>query len=570
MQKTPLLFTILLSLFILSACGPRSVPQNLPTVPPTDEPQILTPTAIIETESDAEKAVLDEEMFKSVNNCRPCHERMMDVDGNNVSNISDWSSSMMAHAAVDPYYKAAISAEIARHPEYQAAIEDKCATCHMPMAHFFVHATGGTSTIFGEKGYENPENDLHKAATEGISCTVCHQIQSDNFGEESSFSGGMLFDLKSPVGERTLYGPYPAEEPYINLMQAGSGYIIKESDHLSQSEMCATCHDLYTNYVTADGTLSEETFPEQTPYLEWLNSDYAESQSCQDCHMAKSESEVRISNLGSPPRDPFYRHAFTGGNAYMLKILKNFSDEIDVQSNEAGFEEAIQRTQDFLGQQTATISIDSAEFNDSQLDVDISLLSLTGHKFPTGYPSRRAWIHLSVMDADGNTLFESGAYEENGAIIGNINDEDPSLYEPHYSEITAADQVQIYESIMQDVEGNITTALLLASAYAKDNCLLPSGFDKENVPDDIAVYGEATKDGNFIGAEDSIHYGIKIDATSAPLTIKVELLYQSIGYRWAQNLAQEESSQINDFLRYYEETPNIPIVIASEEIIINP
>ena len=101
------------------------MPQNLPTVPPTDEPQILTPTAIIETESDAEKAVLDEEMFKSVNNCRPCHERMMDVDGNNVSNISDWSSSMMAHAAVDPYYKAAIRAEIARHPEYQAAIEDK-------------------------------------------------------------------------------------------------------------------------------------------------------------------------------------------------------------------------------------------------------------------------------------------------------------------------------------------------------------------------------------------------------------------------------------------------------------
>ena len=575
MQRTALLLKTFLILFTLSACGPQSVPQSLPTAAPSAEPFILSPTPDILAPTEVIPESLDdiaynEDIFASVENCQICHKGLVDAEGNDVANIGDWSSSIMAHAAVDPYYLATVSAEIARHPELQAAIEDKCATCHMPMAHFAVHAAGGTSTIFGENGYKNLEHPLHEMANEAISCTVCHQIKDENFGDESSFSGELIFDTSTAKNERVLYGPYPAEKPYADVMQSGSGYIIEQSDHLAQSEMCATCHTLHTHYLTAEGELSESTFPEQTPYLEWLASDYAEQQSCQDCHMPKAKSEVAISIMGSPPRSPFYLHTFTGGNAYMLEILKKFSGEIDVQSNAENFDEAIQRTKDLLEQDTATLSIESAEIVDSQLDVRVALKSLTGHKFPSGFPSRRAWLHINVLDADGNIIFESGSYESNGKITGNANDEDDTLYEPHYAEITAPEQVQIYENIMQDTQGNVTTALLLAQTYKKDNRLLPSGFDKDTASAEIAVYGEAIKDGDFIGAEDIIHYGIKLDAASAPLTIKVELLYQSIGYRWAQNLGQEESPQIDDFLRYYDETPNIPIIIASDEIKTDP
>lgn len=565
---------ILFALLSITACGPQSVPQNLPTIPATDSPHVITPTPHIATATAEGEATppaemleiaYNHEMFTPVTTCETCHKNLVDEAGNDVSNISDWSTSMMAQAALDPYYRATVNAEVQRHPEYQAAIEDKCATCHMPMAHFAVHAEGGASVMLGENGYENPAHPLHEMANEAISCTVCHQIQGDNFGQDASFSGGMLFDSTTPKGERPLYGPFPPEDPFAGVMQSGSGYIIEQSDHLAQSEMCAICHTLKTHYLTTDGTLSESTFPEQTPYNEWLASDYAETQSCQDCHMPKAEGAVSISIMGSPPRSPFFLHTFTGGNAYMLTILKNFGDQINLQ-NSGDFDEAIQRTQDMLTQQTATLTINSAQLNDSQLDVDVSLVTLTGHKFPSGFPSRRAWIHLTVMDADGQTLFESGAYEPNGSIIGNANDEDDMLYEPHYTEITAADQVQIYESIMQDVNGNTTTALLLASTYAKDNRLLPSGFDKAAATPDIAVYGQAAEDGNFLGTGDSVHYGIKLDATSAPLTVKVELLYQSIGYRWAQNLGQQNSPAIDNFLRYYDGTPNIPIVIASQEV----
>ena len=282
--------------------------------------------------------------------------------------------------------------------------------------------------------------------------------------------------------------------------------------------------------------------------------------------MPKAEGGVVLTAMASDTRSPFYKHTFTGGNVYMLELLKKFSNEIDIQNDTASFDKAIQETKNLLQQQSAELSITSATITDSQLDLRIALNSLTGHKFPSGFPSRRAWLHLTITDSAGAIIFESGGYERNGTILGNDNDENDAIFEPHYTEITSEDQVQIYESIMQDDQGNVTTALLIAESYIKDNRLLPSGFNKATADTRIAVRGEAAIDEDFMGAGDVIHYGIKLDSTSTPLMVEVELLYQTIGYRWAQNLGQEKSLQIDNFLRFYDEMPNIPIVIAQEEV----
>ncbi len=123
--------------------------------------------------------------------------------------------------------------------------------------------------------------------------------------------------------------------------------------------------------------------------------------------------------------------------------------------------------------------------------------NLSGHKFPTGYPSRRAWLHVRVTDAAGAVLFESGGLRPDGSIIGNDNDVDGTRFEPHHATIEREDQVQIYEDIMVDSDGLPTTGLLRGVRYIKDNRLLPAGMVKAQASGDIAVHGEAQGDADF-------------------------------------------------------------------------
>jgi hypothetical protein len=132
--------------------------------------------------------------------------------------------------------------------------------------------------------------------------------------------------------------------------------------------------------------------------------------------------------------------------------------------------------------------------------------------------------------------------------------------------ILREDEVQIYEAILQDTTGQVTTELLRAAIYRKDNRLLPSGFDAEIPYVDIAVRGEATEDDDFAGGSDRIRYTVDIGDVQGPLTLTVELLYQSIGYRWAENLRSYDAAEVSRFLRYYESVPNLPLVIDSVSV----
>jgi len=65
---------------------------------------------------------------------------------------------------------------------------------------------------------------------------------------------------------------------------------------------------------------------------------------------------------------------------------------------------------------------------------------------------------------------------------------------------------------------------------------------------------------------------LQIDLGSAvgPFTVQVELLYQSIGYRWATNLLQDTTPEAQTFGGYYATVPNLPLVAASAERSIVP
>ena len=351
------------------------------------------------------------------------------------------------------------------------------------------------------------------------------------------------------------------------MMSRSTGFVPQQGAHLVQSELCATCHNLYTNYITEEGVFSEDFFPEQTPYSEWLNSDYATHSTCQDCHMPPAEGGVVLATVGPAiERSPYGKHSFVGGNVYMLNVLKNFGGELGVQADTDHFDATIERTLTQLQTQTAALAVSDPVLTGATLDFDVVVDVLTGHKFPTSYPSRRAWLHVTVKDANGQVVFESGAVGQDGAISGNDNDVDPLAFEPHYDEITSPEQVQIYEPIMHDVYGNVTTELLLGASYVKDNRLLPLGFDKGTVPDDITPQGAARLDDDFVSGTDTVTYRIDTGETAGPFTIDVELFYQFISYRWAQNTSAYDTEQAQLFSAYYNTLPNLPVVVAVQSV----
>ena len=566
MNSRKMLVVILLGIF-LAACSTTQAPTEQPPLATEEPPVVVEPTAV--PEFTGFPLVADRgELFSGSGICTSCHSGMQDEAGVDVSIDKSWSATMLANASKDPYYLATVRSEVDQAPEMGAVIEDKCSSCHMPMA-FLTSQAKGEPTLMLDDGYISTTHPYHGLARDSISCNLCHQLEPDNFGTEESFSGGFAVDVELESGERKSYGPYVVDDQQASVMQAASGYVPLQGLHMADSELCATCHNLVTPYLDASGQVAGE-FPEQAIYSEWLNSDYKDQSTCIDCHMPQAQGSVQISITGGPPRSPFSRHIFAGGNAFMLNILRENGEEIGVTTSPANLDQAIQAAGDIIGKQSATLILEGFKLDGSALTGELVVASQTGHKFPAGYPSRRAWLHITVKDAAGAVVFESGAFNDEGRITANDNDDDPATYEPHYTTLTAADQVQIYETILLNSDAEVTTALLRSASYAKDNRLLPLGFDIQNATFDTIVSGAAADDADFAAGGDRLGLQIDLGSAAGPFTIQAELLYQSIGYRWAQNLMLEESAEAQTFSGYYDSVPNLPLQAASAEISINP
>ncbi len=506
------------------------------------------------------------ELFTGSGVCTGCHTFMKDESGADVSLDKSWSASLMANASKDPYHIATVRSEALHAPELREVVEGKCAACHTPMAMQSALAAG-EKTLLLDEGFLSASHPLNSLAMDGISCSLCHQVEADNFGEQASFSGGYRVDFELPAGERLSYGPYQVEAQNAAAMKAASGFIPQQAAHMAASELCATCHNLVTPYLDAAGQVAGE-FPEQAVYSEWLNSDYREKQSCIDCHMPAAQGGVQLSITGGPQRAPFSQHTFAGGNAFMLKLLHKHGEQLGVSTHPDNLEHAIRAAEEIIGKQSASPSLENFTLQGSALHGEVVIVNRAGHKFPSGYPSRRAWLHITVRDAAGAVVFESGAVDESGRIAGNDNDDDPARYEPHYLALTSPEQVQIYEVILRDTDGAVTTQLLRAAAYTKDNRLLPLGFDKRAAASDTQVFGEAQGDDDFTAGGDRLALALDLGEARGPFTVQVELLYQPIGARWAQNLMAEESAESQAFARYYASLPNLPLAAAQAELLV--
>jgi hypothetical protein len=491
-------------------------------------------------------------VFVTSDQCMACHNGLRTPSGEDVSIGASWRASMMANSSRDPYWQAGVRREVVDHPSASKAIQDECATCHMPMSRTEARLNDKQGEVFEHLPVRGEHDRVDRLAHDGVACSLCHQITEQNLGSAGSFTGGYVISPPEALVPRPLFGPFKIERGMTAIMRSATGFQPTEALHVRQSELCATCHTLVTKALGRNGEVIGQ-LPEQMPFQEWKHSAYAnEQRSCQSCHMPPLEEETPIASVLGAPRKGFARHTFIGGNFFMQRMLNRYRSELGVLATALEMNASTTATLANLQTSTAALSIERADRTSRGLTAVVHVRNLTGHKLPTGYPSRRAWLHLTVRDRSGRVVFESGAIAPNGAIAGNDNDADASGIEPHYAEIRTSDEVQIYESVMSDVNGRPTTGLLGAVRYLKDNRLVPRGFAKSLADPSIAVVGEAREDADFDESGDRVRYAIDVGAADGPFDIDVELRFQVVGFRWAENLRPYTTEETKRFVNFYE------------------
>ncbi len=490
--------------------------------------------------------------FQTSDRCIACHNGLTAPSGEDVSIGFAWRASMMANSSRDPYWQASVRRESVDHPESQPDIENECSVCHMPIPHYEASVRGERAGVFAHLPFAADDKEGRQAA-DGVSCSVCHQITEEHLGTPESYNGGFVVAPPGADGLRPEYGPYPIEDGQKRIMTTSTeGYHPTQSDHIRDSKLCASCHTLLTKALGPDGKVIGE-LPEQVPYQEWLHSDFSDQQSCQSCHMPVINQDVPITRVFGVPRPGAARHLFVASNFFIQRILNRYRGDLDVAALPQELTAAADRTIQYLETQAAHLGIPQVRVAAGRLEADVAVENLGGHKLPTAYPARRAWLHVVVRDRHGRTVFESGALNADGSIQGNDNDADATTFEPHYTEIRRSEQVQIYESILGGPGGEVTTGLLTAVRYLKDNRLLPRGFDKTTADRQIAVVGAALGDADFTGDGDRIRYSVPVNDADGPFKVDAELLYQPIGYRWANNLKPyDRHAEPKRFTEYYD------------------
>jgi hypothetical protein len=354
--------------------------------------------------------------------CKGCHPDIFD----------QWAGGIHSLALQDPVFQAATKAFLtaANQTNNQGYIEEakSCTRCHTPVGHLSktVETTADDYNKF-------PADDLRS----GIFCDFCHSVKS------SAGIGNAPFKVEPGEGSNnpgTKRGPH-SDSP-------DTGFHKTEFSELhTRSEMCGMCHDV---------THTLNGMPIERTYTEWREGPYNTGDPkttvhCQDCHMRQKPgvpatgSTDRPDNPGKscvfgPQRNHIFIHHIAGANAV-------------IPANETTKQLAIERLQN-----CAELEIIAPQriqpFKENSFQVVVKNVG-AGHYLPTGLSEvRELWLHVTVENSRGVTLFESGAVDKNGAV-------DPNA--------------RMFKIVMVDKDGNHTINVALADHIESDSRIPPKG-----------------------------------------------------------------------------------------------
>jgi len=514
--------------------------------------------------------------------CAMCHSSspaalaLYDAEARAIGPYDLWQSSMMGNSARDPLWRAVVSVEMAATPSKAAAIEAKCAKCHLPLADRETQAIDGPPS--GLALIRDP-GDLGRLARDGASCTLCHRIRPDGLGESRTFTA--RFELGETLA---AFGPHA--RPFAMPMRRHSGFTPIFGKHILDSGLCGTCHTLETNALAPDGKATGGRLLEQSPFLEWRASSFAKgsgAKSCADCHLPTTDEDGRRIETGiarNPggrdfppvrPRSPVGRHLLVGGNTLVPALLRDNADRLSPDAPAEAFDETLRAAREGLRSRTAQLEIGWAAREGAYLRIPVTVTNLTGHKLPTGHPMRRMWLRFVARDGSGRTVLAVGRFDERGRILG--ADGKPLAAEiaggpehTHRDVVRSPDEVPVWQAVMRDSNGRPTRLLMRGAGFGRDDRLLPRGFQVDTADGRAVAPVGVAGDENFTGGSDVVTFLVPFTGGDGPaagrISVVATLVYQTAGARYLAEVLEYETPEVRELSGYLKSADLRPVEIG--------
>lgn len=324
--------------------------------------------------------------FIPAKRCAKCHE----------STHAEWKESAHRNAFREPFYQANVQHLIR---DRGIAVTRHCESCHNPVALF-------SGALSKNAKLERPFDD------EGVTCSVCHSIQSTTTEGIGSYVIAPPALLELPNGQRIK----SASDQEI-LADLASHRRAMMRPLFKRPEFCASCHKA----AIVPALNGRKWFRTFSVFDEWQQSAFSGEtvqplsvrhyENCQTCHMPTDE------------KSGYALHRWPGGNTAIpahygwpqqvkatADLLKSGAVSVDIFALSAGTSDGHEVFERLDG--AATV----APGQNVSVDVVVANRGV-GHSFPAELRDMfEAWLEFKAIDATGKVLMHSGAVRSDGTL----------------------------------------------------------------------------------------------------------------------------------------------------------
>lgn len=471
--------------------------------------------------------------FSDADNCASCHGGGIAGDTSFLPSDT-WAGTMMANAARDPVFFAALAVANQDKP----GVGTYCLRCHSPIGFVQGHATPPDGSAF---------DDIDK---QGIGCETCHRA-TQSLGADAPY---LVANAQLVYTENTA-----KRGPYEDTMSPAHSSVKEPS--LGDARFCGQCHqvtnpDVYLRDATANDT--GLFFPLDTTYEEWQNSDFGKpgQKSCQDCHMPRKVGMFPTTKIFESPLRPDPReHGFVGGNHWGIQAVMAANPDRAAKLQKP-FAQALQSTLDNLasGVKLTLTGAPTQVTPGGAFQIKVKVENLTGHKFPTGYAeTRRAWLGVSLVTPDRKEKQLAGGYD---LATGKLQTT-PAVHVYHAE-----------HGAWNGTKGVVEPHLALHDMIITDTRIPPAGFKASATTTPTSEIDFSDGNGGYKNSDEvTLDLAWPSDA-SGEVTISARLYYQSMTPEHVEFLktANTTNEKGNELAAIFEATGRgAPLVIAKAE-----